>query len=718
MTDGSCLNLFRQIIIFIIMLSLAILAKAETPEQAFTYISPVPSSELILKETTILLRTGRLFTGDDSQALTDVTLTGTLTGRHTFEVILSDDYLTAILKPDVYFDPHEMVTVDFDSLTFDSIIVDGFFTFTISTPAARLSTAELELLDENKIYSQPDSKPKSDLGKSAALDDDPSLPYDFPERVLLTNNNPDSGYVFISNMGNDAGTTYLMILDNNAYPVFYRKMPYWTWDFKKQPNGYLSYIVEDTPYFMVMDSTYAVIDSFRAQNGYFTDEHDFQMLDNGHILIAAFDYQTVDMSQIIPGGNEEAIVIGYVIQELDSNKNVVFQWRTWDHVQITEATHMSFGGRILDYVHGNTLELDNDGNILTSFRNMESLTKINRQTGEIIWRLGGVANQFNIIGDPVGWSRQHDLRRLENGDITIYNNARLFPYPDNSSSANEYQLDEEDMTCTLVWKFNNNPMVYGPFMGDNQRLSNGNSLIGWGGQAPISVTEVRPDSTKAWEMTFVTYEGQRNFSYRAFRFPWHGVASRPYLIVEPNDSLVHLVINKFGDSSVVQYYIYAGQSPEPMTIIDSTSENYIDINFNSLANGFNYFRSTAIDNQGAESPFSNEEAVYIHIYYKYLPGDANMANGSWPPAVIGSDVTYLVNYFRNIPANPACFIDGQYMAADVNGSCTVIGSDVTRLVNFFRGQGIIENCPDWDPIWPSPADCPETPPINWPNCED
>ena len=80
------------------MLSLAILAKAETPEQAFTYISPVPSSELILKETTILLRTGRLFTGDDSQALTDVTLTGTLTGRHTFEVILSDDYLTAILK--------------------------------------------------------------------------------------------------------------------------------------------------------------------------------------------------------------------------------------------------------------------------------------------------------------------------------------------------------------------------------------------------------------------------------------------------------------------------------------------------------------------------------------------------------------------------------------------------------------------------------------------
>ena len=103
--------------------------------------------------------------------------------------------------------------------------------------------------------------------------------------------------------------------------------------------------------------------------------------------------------------------------------------------------------------------------------------------------------------------------------------------------------------------------------------------------------------------------------------------------------------------------------------------------------------------------------------YEYLIGDANMHNGSWPPAVIGSDVTYLVNYFRGVTTNPSCSLDGFYAAADVNGSCTVIGSDVTRLVNFFRGQGAIESCPDYPPLWLTPADCPVAAPPGWPNCE-
>jgi len=102
---------------------------------------------------------------------------------------------------------------------------------------------------------------------------------------------------------------------------------------------------------------------------------------------------------------------------------------------------------------------------------------------------------------------------------------------------------------------------------------------------------------------------------------------------------------------------------------------------------------------------------------QYVPGDANMYNGDWPPAVIGSDVTYLVNYFRGLTANPACLLDGFYAPADINGSCSVIGSDVTRLVNYFRGIGTIEFCPDYYPAWLTPANCPSQAPSGWPNCE-
>ncbi|GIT32243.1 MAG: hypothetical protein Ct9H300mP2_3220 [Candidatus Neomarinimicrobiota bacterium] len=50
---------------------------------------------------------------------------------------------------------------------------------------------------------------------------------------------------------------------------------------------------------------------------------------------------------------------------------------------------MDLTAQVIDYVHANAIELDNDGNILLSCRHMDEITKINHQTGEIIWRLGG-----------------------------------------------------------------------------------------------------------------------------------------------------------------------------------------------------------------------------------------------------------------------------------------------------------------------------------------
>jgi hypothetical protein len=98
-------------------------------------------------------------------------------------------------------------------------------------------------------------------------------------------------------------------------------------------------------------------------------------------------------------------------------------------------------------------------------------------------------------------------------------------------------------------------------------------------------------------------------------------------------------------------------------------------------------------------------------------GDANMALEAWPPAVIGSDVTYLVNYFRGIPVSVPCLLDGFFAAADVNGDCHVIGSDVTKLINFFRGMADIEPCADYIPAWEPGDTLPEDPPSGWPGCD-
>ncbi len=101
--------------------------------------------------------------------------------------------------------------------------------------------------------------------------------------------------------------------------------------------------------------------------------------------------------------------------------------------------------------------------------------------------------------------------------------------------------------------------------------------------------------------------------------------------------------------------------------------------------------------------------------YEYLAGDANMVAETFPPALIGGDVTWLVNYFRGSSA--PCILGGFYAPGDTNGDCAVIGGDVTWLVNYFRGSSVISFCPDYPAAWPTPADVPATGPSGWPACE-
>lgn len=90
------------------------------------------------------------------------------------------------------------------------------------------------------------------------------------------------------------------------------------------------------------------------------------------------------------------------------------------------------------------------------------------------------------------------------------------------------------------------------------------------------------------------------------------------------------------------------------------------------------FEALSIDNAGNVEYFSGAgETTTLVDTLAYLPGDANR-DGS----VRGSDVTYLVGYFKgtNPPPNPI-------LAGDANGDCLVMAGDVTYLVRYFKGLG-------------------------------
>ena len=214
-----------------------------------------------------------------------------------------------------------------------------------------------------------------------------SVPSDYPHVKTIYKNDPDSGYIFINNWG---GTPYIAILDGGGSPVFYRKMPSNARDFKVNHNGMLSYRLAEPFYrFYEMDSSYDVTREITARNGYGTEEHELQLLPNGNALMIALEYKSVDMSKLVAGGQPNATVIGNHVQEVDPKGNVVWEWKCWDHFDITDAVHENLTASTIDYIHMNAICVDTDSNIVVSSRHLSEITKINRKTGAMMWRFGG-----------------------------------------------------------------------------------------------------------------------------------------------------------------------------------------------------------------------------------------------------------------------------------------------------------------------------------------
>ena len=367
-----------------------------------------------------------------------------------------------------------------------------------------------------------------------------NLPSDFPEISVDSLNSPTPGYIFLApfSLSNPDSPNYLIITDNYGIPVFYKKMiKERTLNFVKQGPGVLTYFNQGKYY--VMDSLYNVIDSL-SMNGYETNVHECLLLENGHTLLLGDDNEQVSMDTVVNGGDPNADVIGLIIQELDENKNVVFEWRSWDHFKITDATYdVDLKAATIDYAHPNALEIDFDGNILLSCRNLGEITKINRQTGEIIWRWGGQYcknNQFTFLNDPIGFSHQHFIRRLPNGNYTVFDNGNLHSPP--FTRIVEYQLDQQNKTAFLINDYRNNPKTFSEAMGDDQRLENGNTFIGWGWFTSLAASEVTSDGNVTLYMTIPS----TMINYRALKYQW-----KTNLFVADQDTLSFGIVQT-GDS--------------------------------------------------------------------------------------------------------------------------------------------------------------------------
>lgn len=635
-----------EVKVYMVVLLLLLMPKWVNAEQS-TFKYPVAEDRSVDPNTPVLLRVYQEKEAVPSQLVIGMVADEAVSG----DWQLSVDRSTWRFYPTGGFENHRHynVTVQLDIAGVEKEYAWSFTTRGAVSPRAKTLIRELRANPAILNPEPPNWKTAENaIGDYNAwadydttLPSDYDLPFNMPYVHLTTTPDAAPGNVYTTLMPRIWAThpeTQLVLKDGKEI-VFYNR----------PGRGYNSFIPHESKgwvtfsehhFHEVRDTLWNYIEDLNVVGERTHDFHDLAFLDNDHVLLTGLEYMEMDLSSLVPGGNPEAIVIGAIIQELDENRQLYFEWRSLADTtkpRIPEANaDVDFTETYVDYMHPNAISFDYDGNLILSNRNQDQVLKIDYITNEVIWQLGGIGGDFIFINEPKPFSTQHDARRaLDTGNLIIFDNGGFnHPY----ARAVEYEIDETNMKATKVWEFDHNREVTSWSRGNASRLPNGNTLIGWGTMTIMGgpqATEVDRDGNIVWEISFV-WPDDVEFPPISYRF------EKSTMVLHPNnvflesglDSLGrnHLFFAKFGDDSVDHYEIYLDRGTVPTSLYRSTSATSCLVD---TLEGSYYTRVRAQMLDGSVTGFSETISVEVEVTGVEEPGNETAPDrfvllSSWP----------------------------------------------------------------------------------------
>ena len=318
-------------------------------------------------------------------------------------------------------------------------------------------------------------------------------------------------------------------------------------------------------HFVIVDEAYREIATVTAGNGLTGDIHEFLITKRDTALILVYERVPRDLTAI--GGPAEGAIWEGIVQELDiSSGRVLFEWRSAQHVELEESyadvprAERGAEADAYDYFHVNSVELDDDGNLIISARNTHAVYKIARADGEVLWRLGGKRSDYSL-GPGVRFAWQHDARRQPDGTLTLYDNVADEEDADGASRALVLDLDDERRRATVVRSYEHPSGLLATTQGNAQFLPGGNVFVGWGSQ---------PYFTEFDREGRVLLDGRFGVdgtdSYRVYRFAWTGrPADAPAVTVERDgDAGRTAYVSWNGATEVARWQVLAGPSGQSL----------------------------------------------------------------------------------------------------------------------------------------------------------
>jgi hypothetical protein len=352
------------------------------------------------------------------------------------------------------------------------------------------------------------------------------LPPDFPTITTSSpsGKSPTPGYYLLNS------TAYGMVLDTRGTPIWYARGSSPA-NVDAQQTNLISLMPASTAPFGTSPTSDFELHALGAETttsvravGSPTDGHEFRLLSNGDALVFTYPIRAdVDLAGLESFGDDE-LMADCEIQEIDPTGKVVWSWLASDHVDpVTESLEPGVdslnGQPLIDAFHCNSIDVAANGDLLISMRQTNAVFYVDRGTGDVVWKLGGTAVNkdgaacIRLVDDPeVDFNLQHDARFLPNGDISLFDDhgAGL-----GVARGVEYAIDHDAGTATVAWQFLG--MNASAFEGSFRRYLDGESVIGWGGNAPDTrvVTEVDSDGNDVFDVSFAPQVSP----YRAVKVP-------------------------------------------------------------------------------------------------------------------------------------------------------------------------------------------------------
>ena len=427
-------------------------------------------------------------------------------------------------------------------------------------PAASSPTETPEVGEAAEFVTRPDlTPPLIDIEASGQLDP------------------ADDDLTFVAPKGEESPMNSLLIADAEGEPVWIQDTDGKSYDFRVQQyqgEPVLTYWrgeSRDQGYgvgeFVILDASYAEIATVTTPDAA-ADLHELTITDDGTAFVVS--YPTVggqDLTEF--EGPEDGYVLDGVIHEIDiATGEVLWEWSALDHVELSETMNKleyrdnqdGSEDQPFDYFHINSVTEDGD-HLLASARSTHAIYRIDRDTGELDWTLGGSASDFEM-DDAAVFAWQHDAQRQPDGTITLFDNQSS-PAVGEQSRGLRLDVDTETMTASIVTEYLPPDGRLAPSQGNLQVRENGNVVIGWGSEPFYS------EYTEAGEL-LTDWQFSGGQSYRAYRLPWTGRPSEPPVMVVEDDTAT---VSWNGATEVTSWRFIAGADAESATEIDTVERD-------------------------------------------------------------------------------------------------------------------------------------------------